>query len=144
MTLSFPRESCGKLAIPADRQIPRALAPISTTRSSRCMPAFSCARYSADTWKDIYGSEVSPDLISSAATDAVLEEVAEWQIGGRWMWSYIYPLIFFDAIRVIIRDEGLCEEQGRLHSARHPVPGHEEILGIWMSRRKAAKFWLMS
>ena len=52
--------------------------------------------------EEIYGIDVSPDLIS-AVTDAVLEEVAEWQ--NRPL-DAVYPLVFFDAIRVKIRDEG--------------------------------------
>ena len=52
--------------------------------------------------EELYGIEVSPDLIS-AITDAVLDEVAEWQ--NRPL-DICYPLVFFDAIRVKVRDEG--------------------------------------
>ena len=51
---------------------------------------------------EFYGIEVSPDLIS-AVTDAILDEVAEWQ--DRPL-EAVYPLVFFDALRVKIRDEG--------------------------------------
>src|SRR4051812_24039041 len=51
---------------------------------------------------DLYGLDVSPDLIS-AVTDAVLDEIAEWQ--DRPL-EPVYPLVFFDALRVKIRDEG--------------------------------------
>ena len=47
--------------------------------------------------RELYGIEVSPDLIS-AVTDAVLEEVTDWL-------EALYPLIFFDAIRIKVRDE---------------------------------------
>jgi transposase-like protein len=50
----------------------------------------------------IYGLEVSPDLISTV-TDAVLETVAEWQ--NRPL-EPMFPLVFFDALPVKIRDEG--------------------------------------
>jgi transposase-like protein len=56
---------------------------------------------------DLYGLEVSPDLISTI-TDAVLEPVAEWQ--NRPL-EPMYPLIFFDALRVKIRDEGLVRNK---------------------------------
>lgn len=46
--------------------------------------------------EELYGIEVSPDLIS-AVTDAVLEEVAEWR--NRPL-DAGFPLVFFDAIRV--------------------------------------------
>ena len=51
---------------------------------------------------DLYGLDVSPDLIS-AVTDEVLDEVAEWQ--NRPL-EPLYPLVFFDALRVKVRDEG--------------------------------------
>ena len=56
---------------------------------------------------DLYGVDVSPDLIS-AVTDAVLDEVAAWQ--GRPL-EPVYPLVFFDALRVKIRDEGLVRNK---------------------------------
>src|SRR5215472_9915225 len=57
--------------------------------------------------RDLYGIDVSPDLIS-AVTDAVLEEVAAWQARPL---EATYPLIFFDALRVKIRDEGLVRNK---------------------------------
>ena len=64
--------------------------------------------------RDLYGIDISPDLIS-AITDAVLEEVATWQARPL---ETVYPLIFFDALRLKIRDEGLvrnkaCPGEGR-------------------------------
>ena len=56
---------------------------------------------------DIYGLEVSPDLISTV-TDAVLETVAEWQ---NRLLEAMYPLVFFDALRVKIREEGLVRNK---------------------------------
>ena len=52
--------------------------------------------------RELYGIEVSPDLIS-AVTDAVLDEVADWQARPL---EPVYPLVFFDALRVKVRDEG--------------------------------------
>jgi putative transposase len=57
--------------------------------------------------REIYGLDVSPDLVS-AVTDAVLEEVAVWQ--NRPL-EPVYPLVFFDALRVKIRDEGLVRNK---------------------------------
>lgn len=57
--------------------------------------------------RDLYGIDVSPDLISTV-TDAVLEEVAAWQARPL---DPAYPLVFFDAIRVKIRDEGLVRNK---------------------------------
>jgi putative transposase len=67
--------------------------------------------------EEIYGIDVSPDLIS-AVTDAVLDEVAEWQ--NRPL-DVSYPLVFFDALRVKIRDEGFVTQQGGLHRVGRPA-----------------------
>ncbi|MER8779551.1 IS256 family transposase [Mesorhizobium sp. M0977] len=88
--------------------------------------------------EELYGIEVSPDLIS-AVTDAVLEEVAEWQ--NRPL-DVVYPLVFFDAIRVKIRDEGFVRNKA-VYIALGILPdGTKEILGIWMEQTEGAKFWL--
>ena len=52
--------------------------------------------------RELYGIDVSPELISTV-TDAVHEQVAEWQ--NRPL-EPLYPLVFFDALRVKVRDEG--------------------------------------
>ncbi len=57
--------------------------------------------------RDLYGIDASPDLIS-AVTDAVLEEIAAWQARPL---EPVYPLVFFDALRVKIRDEGLVRNK---------------------------------
>ena len=71
--------------------------------------------------RELYGIEVSPDLIS-AVTDAVLEEVAAWQARPL---EPVYPLVFFDALRVKIRDEGPGPQQGRPHRARRARRRHQ-------------------
>ena len=88
--------------------------------------------------EEIYGIEVSPDLIS-AVTDAVLEEVAEWQ--NRPL-DQVFPIVFFDAIRVKIRDEGFVRNKA-VYIALGILPnGAKEILGIWIEQTEGAKFWL--
>src|SRR5919197_2689259 len=57
--------------------------------------------------RELDGIEVSPDLVS-AVTEAVLDEVAEWQ--DRPL-EPLYPLIFFDALRVKVRDEGMVKNK---------------------------------
>ena len=72
-------------------------------------------------------------------TDAVLEAVTEWQ--GRPL-DACYPLVFFDAIRVKIRDEGFVRNKA-VYIALGILPdGTEEILGIWIEQTEGAKFWL--
>ena len=88
--------------------------------------------------EELYGIDVSPDLISTI-TDAVLETVAEWQ--GRPL-DACYPLVFFDAIRVKIRDEGFVRNKA-VYIALGILPdGTKEILGIWIEQIEGAKFWL--
>ncbi len=88
--------------------------------------------------EEIYGIDVSPDLIS-AVTDAVLEEVAEWQ--NRPL-DACYPLVFFDAIRVKIRDEGFVRNKA-IYIALGILPdGTKEILGLWIEQTEGAKFWM--
>lgn len=88
--------------------------------------------------EELYGIDVSPDLISTV-TDAVLETVAEWQ--GRPL-DACYPLVFFDAIRVKIRDEGFVRNKA-VYIALGILPdGTKDILGIWIEQTEGAKFWM--
>lgn len=88
--------------------------------------------------EELYGIDVSPDLIS-AVTDAVLEEVGEWQ--SRPL-DACYPLVFFDAIRVKIRDEGFVRNKA-VYIALGVLPdGNKQILGLWIEQTEGAKFWL--
>jgi putative transposase len=88
--------------------------------------------------RELYGIDASPDLIS-AVTDAVLEEIAAWQARPL---EPVYPLVFFDALRVKIRDEGLVRNKA-VHVALGVRPdGTKEILGLWLEQNEGAKFWL--
>jgi putative transposase len=87
--------------------------------------------------EELYGVEVSPDLISRV-TDAVLDELAEWQ--GRPLES-VYPIVYIDALMVKIRDQGKVENK-----AVHIVVGVDEdgtrdVLGLWLERTEGARFW---
>src|SRR5512136_1882441 len=77
---------------------------------------------------ELYGSEVSPDLVSTI-TDAVLETVAEWQ--NRPL-ETMYPLAFFDALRVKIRDEGLVRNKAVYVALGVTADGTKDILGLWI------------
>ncbi len=87
---------------------------------------------------EIYGLDVSPDLISTV-TDAVLETVSEWQ--NRPL-EPSYPLVFFDAMRVKIRDEGLVRNKAVYLALGVQADGTKDILGIWIETTEGAKFWL--
>jgi putative transposase len=88
--------------------------------------------------QELYAVEVSPDLISRV-TDAVLEEVREWQ--NRPL-DAVYPVVFFDALRVKIRDEGLVKNKAVYVALAITCEGDKEVLGLWIEQSEGAKFWL--
>ena len=88
--------------------------------------------------RELYGIDVSPDLIS-AVTDAVLEKVATWQARPL---EPVYPLVFFDALRVKIRDERLVRNKAVHIALGVRADGTKEILGLWLEQNEGAKFWL--
>lgn len=87
---------------------------------------------------EIYGLEVSPDLISTI-TDAVLDEVSEWQ--GRPL-DPVYAIVFFDALRVKVRDEGTVRNKAIYLALGIRPDGTKEPLGLWIEQTEGAKFWL--
>ncbi len=88
--------------------------------------------------RELYGIEVSPDLIS-AVTDAVLEEIATWQARPL---ETAYALVFFDALRAKIRDEGTVRNKAVHIALGVRADGGKEILGLWLEQSEGAKFWL--
>lgn len=88
--------------------------------------------------RELYGIDVSPDLISTI-TDAVMDDVAEWQ--NRPL-DPMYPLIFFDAIRVKIRDGGMVRNKAVYLALGVRPDGTKEILGLWIEQTEGAKSWL--
>lgn len=87
---------------------------------------------------ELYGVSISPDLVS-AVTDAVLEEVRAWQ--ARPLES-TYAVVFFDALRVKVRDEGLVRNKAVYLAIGVRCSGHKEVLGLWIEQTEGAKFWL--
>lgn len=85
-----------------------------------------------------YGTEVSPEFISSV-TDAVMAEVGAWQ--SRPL-EPMYPVIFFDALRVKIREEAVVRNKA-IYLALGVLPdGTRDILGLWIENTEGAKFWM--
>ena len=72
-------------------------------------------------------------------TDAVLEEVAGGQSGGV---DSTYAIVFFDAMRVKIRNEGMVNNRAVYLAIGVRCSGHKEILGLWIEQTEGAKFWL--
>ena len=88
--------------------------------------------------RELYGVEISPDLVS-AVTDAVLDEVTAWQ--NRPL-EQVYAIVYFDALRVKIRDEGAVKNKAVYLAIGIRCSGHKEVLGIWIEQNEGAKFWL--
>ncbi len=87
---------------------------------------------------EMYAVDVSPDLISSV-TDAVMGEVTAWQ--SRPLES-MYPVVFFDALRVKIREDAVVRSKA-VYLALGVLPdGSRDILGIWIENTEGAKFWM--
>lgn len=88
--------------------------------------------------RELYGIEVSPDLVS-AVTDSVIDEVAAWQARPL---EATYAIVFFDALRVKIRDEGLVRNKAVYLAIGVRSSGEREVLGLWIEQTEGAKFWL--
>jgi putative transposase len=88
--------------------------------------------------EEIYGTEVSPTLISSV-TDAVIEEVKAWQ--SRPL-DALYPIVYLDCIHVKVRDNGTVRAKAVYLALGIKLDGEKELLGIWIAQTEGAKFWL--
>ena len=88
--------------------------------------------------EEMYGTEVSPSLISSV-TDAVTDEVKAWQsrpLDG------LYPIVYLDCIHVKVRDAGTVRAKAVYLALGISMAGEKELLGIWIAQTEGAKFWL--
>lgn len=87
---------------------------------------------------EIYSTEVSPSLITTV-TDEVHEVVQEWQ---KRPLERMYPIVYFDALRVRIRDEGTVQNKAVYLALGVGADGRKEVLGMWIEQTEGAKFWL--
>ena len=87
---------------------------------------------------EMYSVDVSPDLISRV-TDEVMSEVTAWQTRPL---ESMYPVVFFDALRVKIREDAVVRSKA-VYLALGVLPdGTRDILGIWIENTEGAKFWM--
>lgn len=89
-------------------------------------------------FEEEYGAEMSPEFISSV-TDSVNEDVKEWQ---QRPLDTKYAIVFFDAVRVKMRDEGVVKNKAVHLALGMNIDGHREILGMWIEQNEGAKHWL--
>jgi putative transposase len=88
--------------------------------------------------QEIYGVEVSPDLISSV-TDEVVKDVEAWQMRPL---DSMYAIVYFDALILKIKDEGHVINKALYLAIGVKLNGHKEVLGMWIAGTEGAKFWL--
>jgi transposase-like protein len=88
--------------------------------------------------REMYAVDVSPDLISTV-TDAIVDEVTAWQARPL---DRVYAVVFFDALRVRIRDEGAVRVKAVYLALGVRTDGRRDILGLWIEQTDGAKFWL--
>jgi len=88
--------------------------------------------------QEIYGTEVSPDLISKI-TDAVIEDAKAWQ--NRPL-ERLYPIVYLDALVVKIRDGHAVRNFACYVAIGVNLEGERDVLGIWFQRTEGAKFWM--
>ena len=87
---------------------------------------------------EIYGTEVSPDLISKI-TDTVLSDAKAWQ--NRPL-ERVYPIVYLDALIVKIRDGHTVRNQACYVALGVNLDGERDVLGLWFQQTEGAKFWL--
>jgi len=88
--------------------------------------------------EEMYGTEVSPTLISSV-TDAVMDEVKAWQMRPL---DPLYPIVYMDCIHAKVRDNGIVRTKAVYLALGINMEGEKELLGIWIAQTEGAKFWL--
>src|SRR6185437_1917218 len=87
---------------------------------------------------ELYGVEVGHDLISRV-TDAVLDDVREWQARPL---EDVYPILFLDALIVKVRDGGAVRNKACYVAVGVNLDGERDVLGLWFQASEGAKFWL--
>ncbi|MFH2944896.1 IS256 family transposase [Enterobacter roggenkampii] len=90
------------------------------------------------TFKEMYDADVSPTLISKV-TDAVKEQVTEWQ--NRQL-DALYPIVYMDCIVVKVHQNGSVINKAVFLALGINTEGQKELLGMWLAENEGAKFWL--
>src|SRR5262245_20902554 len=88
--------------------------------------------------EEMYGVKVGRDLISRV-TDAVVEDVREWQ---QRPLDDVYPVLFLDALVLKIREGGTVQRKACYLALGVTVEGDRDVLGIWFREAEGAKFWM--
>lgn len=92
----------------------------------------------SDSIEDIYGVQLSATMISNI-TDAILEEIEEWQ---KRPLKEVYPIVFIDAIHFNVKQENIIVKKAAYVMLGVNADGFKEVLGIWIGENELAKYWL--
>lgn len=91
-----------------------------------------------DTFKEMYGADVSPTLVSRV-TEQVMETLVEWQHRPL---SSLYPILYLDCLVLKIRNDGRVINKSVYLALGVNLDGHKELLGLWLAENEGSKFWL--
>lgn len=89
-------------------------------------------------FEEWYGAEISPSLVSRV-TNAVIEEIVEWQ--SRPL-DAVYPIVYLDCIVVKIRQDKRIINKSIFLALGINTDGQKELMGMWVAENEGAKFWL--
>ncbi|EMZ56512.1 IS256-like element IS1414 family transposase [Escherichia coli] len=92
----------------------------------------------AAAFKELYDADVSPALISKV-TDAVMEQIVEWQ--NRPL-DAVYPIVYLDCIVLKVRQDSRVINKSVFLALGINIEGQKELLGMWLAENEGAKFWL--
>ena len=92
----------------------------------------------ATAFKELYDADVSPVLISKVS-DAVMEQVVEWQ--NRPL-DAVYPIVYLDCIVLKVRQDSRVINKSVFLALGINIEGQKELLGMWLAENEGAKFWL--
>jgi transposase-like protein len=134
------------LAIPRDRE--GTFEPHLIPKNARRLPRFDqnvlslyargmTVREIQEHLEELYQVDVAPSFIS-AVTDEVRDEVTAWQ---QRPLEACYAVVFFDCLRVKIRDEGTVRSKAIDVALGVTRGGSKEVLGLWIEQTEGAKFW---
>ena len=87
---------------------------------------------------EMYGTQVTPEFVSKV-TDAVFAEITAWQARPL---ETMYPVVFFDALRVKIREDNVVSNKAVYLALGMRPDGSRDILGLWIETTEGAKFWM--
>lgn len=95
-------------------------------------------RQIVEAFQEMYGAEVSSTLVSKV-TDAVIDQMAEWQ--SRPL-DPLYPIVYLDCIVVKVRQNKQVINKSIYIALGIDLEGHKQLLGLWIAETEGAKFWL--